>query len=143
MICEGCGCVFCWDKADEGTLCGTRKLYCSETCRQKSRPGYRPGKNKYAIRRHLGLGQRTRCYFPGKRRFKDREAAELIAVLSADRTLYSYECSCGSWHLTSEPPRLESDVDPEFDAFLAEFAEVNLEASGVPEAERELWRGLR
>ena len=107
MICPVCKCVFCWDEADEGTLCGTRKLYCSQNCRQRSRPAYRSGKNKYAIRRHLRLGQRTRCYFPGKRCFKDREAAERVAALSADRALYSYECSCGGWHLTSEEPESE------------------------------------
>ena len=102
MTCEGCGCVFCWDKADEGTLCGTRKYYCSGKCRQISRPGYKPSRNKYAMRRRLSLGQQTRCYFAGKRRFKDRETAEGAAALSGDHQLYSYECSCGGWHLTSE-----------------------------------------
>ena len=43
----------------------------------------------------------------------------------------------------SMPERPEPDLLAEFAGFLEEFAEVNLDASGVPEGERELWRGLR
>lgn len=43
----------------------------------------------------------------------------------------------------STPDRPEPGLLEEFAAFLDEFAEVNLEASGVPEAEKQLWRDLR
>ena len=37
----------------------------------------------------------------------------------------------------------EPGPGPEVAAFLAEFAEASLEASGVPEDQRRLWRQLR
>lgn len=36
MICERCGCVFCWDEAPEATLfSGSRKRFCSTNCQKK------------------------------------------------------------------------------------------------------------
>jgi hypothetical protein len=37
----------------------------------------------------------------------------------------------------------EPDLLAEFEAFRRELLDANLAASGVPEAERDLWRGLR
>jgi hypothetical protein len=45
--------------------------------------------------------------------------------------------------MIGEPDRPEPDLLKEFADFLDEFADANLEASGVPEDERDLWRQLR
>lgn len=41
------------------------------------------------------------------------------------------------------PDRPEPDLLAEFEAFRRELLDANLEASGVPEDERDLWRDLR
>ena len=43
----------------------------------------------------------------------------------------------------STPDRPEQGILAEFAGFLEEFAEVNLDASGVPEEEKRLFRELR
>ena len=134
MICEHCGCVFCWDEADEG---GDRpRRYCSRACRKNALKAR-------GIRTHHRTQVRLRmCRERPKTGYVTREAALLaVAQLRRIPPMHPYECPCGAWHLTSEPS--EPDVNAEFAAFLAEFAEVNMEASGVPEDQRELWRGLR
>ena len=43
----------------------------------------------------------------------------------------------------STPDRPERGILAEVAGFLEEFAEVNMEASGVPEDLRQMWRDLR
>jgi hypothetical protein len=98
MICQRCGTVFCWDDADEGRASGP-KLYCSATCKHRKTPGYQRQRHR---RRQLVL-----C----RRQNKTAYDTELIATATANLLRrerrwsgYPYECACGSWHLTSQPP---------------------------------------
>lgn len=92
MICERCRCVFCWDDADEGTLGGQRRRYCSQTCQRAA------AKRK----QHQTLVQLQMCRERPKPEYVSRDAALLAAAqLRRIPPLHPYECPCGSWHLTS------------------------------------------
>jgi hypothetical protein len=93
MICDHCKSVFCWDDADEGTLGGQRRRYCSQTCQRA------------AARRkqHQTLVRLQMCRERPKPGYVTREAASLAAgQLGRIPPLYPYACPCGRWHLTSE-----------------------------------------
>jgi hypothetical protein len=107
MICERCGTVFCWDEADEGTLCGVRRRYCSKTCRARAA---RDRSRKHTrTRRALAA-----CTDKAKHWYEDERDALLAAAryerLHGERR-YPYECPCGTWHLTSEPPDHRQKAD--------------------------------
>jgi hypothetical protein len=95
MICERCGTVFCWDGADEVLVGGPRKRYCDDICAKKASKA-RPHRIKVQLRM---------CSERPKPGYATREAAlQAAAQLQRIPTLHPYECPCGFWHLTSEPP---------------------------------------
>ena len=109
MICEGCGCVFCWDDADEGSLSGNRKLYCGNTCKTKANKARQAGEpSPVAVRRGRQRSLEA-CALRNKQRFADRAAAEIVAdewslrdqIRNRAKAWRPYKCPCGWWHLTS------------------------------------------
>jgi hypothetical protein len=100
MICEYCGCFFCWDEADEGgTQGGVRKRYCSRTCQKHGAASW--SRNLRKRRRLAACTARGKTSYP-----TERDAfggAAKFERLHGGR-IYTYECPCGAWHLTSEPP---------------------------------------
>jgi hypothetical protein len=111
VICERCGCVFCWDEADEGTLAGERKRFCSKGCRKAGsgprRQPQRAARKSRAVTagRDLAVAARADCPTPLKLAFSSKnsalgKAAGVTRVFS-DKASQAYRCPCGSWHLTT------------------------------------------
>lgn len=105
MICErrGCGTVFCDDLADESALGGQRKRYCSPQCAKKSSPSAIRARRRWLQKQK----QLSACIRRDKKRYPDQQRAAIDADMANYRNnviLYPYECACGWWHLTSEPP---------------------------------------
>jgi hypothetical protein len=106
MICERCGCVFCWDEADEHALIGQRKRFCSQTCRERAGHVRRTEEREA---RKAGLPRaiaEPACPTPAKRGFASKHDALAKATKVARAFRYvpvrTYRCPCGSWHLTSQ-----------------------------------------
>jgi hypothetical protein len=114
VVCEHCGTVFCWDNADIASLGGSRKRFCSKSCKTSAsnkRTGVR-ALSTQAKRSERRLARRLEaCRERGKPQYGSETLAKTTALrLYAAKgwMLYPYNCPCGFWHLTSEKP---ADVD--------------------------------
>lgn len=103
MICEHCGTVFCWDEADLVFLGAPRRRYCCTNCAKRA-SAKRTGARS---RQQLRAEQRDSCMQRGKVVFEDASAAvkSVEAIYkNHDLQMYPYECVCGWWHLSKQPP---------------------------------------
>src|SRR6266568_6454275 len=102
MVCPRCGCVFCWDDADEWAS-RDRKRYCGPECEKAADPeAYRRRKRNWRRRKR----QLKSCTLRKKRQFEDGSRARAAAQLLLQQRgvqAHTYECPCGYWHLTSLP----------------------------------------
>ena len=95
MICPWCGCVFCWDEGAEVSLAGSRKDYCSRSCKSHAK--------------HWRIAVLA-CLNRGKLVFLTLADADEAAARAntrprfAGRPLRPLPCAkAGHWHLTSNP----------------------------------------
>ena len=105
MICEWCGTVFCWDDADETALGCGRKQFCSRSCAKRASAA------RTGLRQRDRARQRERaaCRRHGKVPYENEAVATKAAGAIFSEfgwNLRPYECSCGSWHLTSQASAL-------------------------------------
>jgi hypothetical protein len=110
MRCWNCGCIYCWDTADESLISGARKYFCCGDCQEA-----------YAVKRALRLVPPTpgqgepypwepepeppACPHPAKQKFKTKNDAVRYALHrsgAAGIGMNIYRCETGThWHITS------------------------------------------
>lgn len=119
MVCEHCGTIFCWDEADVGSLGGSRKLYCSRSCKSKATVARAGTVKALQLIAEQQVRRKKRqlelCKVQGKKQYADVVLARTTAqrlYIAKGWMLYPYECACGFWHLTREKP--EGVDDGEF-----------------------------
>jgi hypothetical protein len=114
VVCERCGTIYCWDEADVASLGGSRKRYCSKTCKDKTNSSKKISDEDHEV--HRKARQLEACQARGKKPYTSIVIARNVATrlfVQYGWTLYPYQCVCGNWHLTSQV----QEVQPEYEWF--------------------------